>query len=74
LAPDERREWEAFCYHRLLDGGDESRLGKYFQRLGELSRNESLTDNQRYLLEELQLYGESIMPVFEDSLEESEEG
>jgi exodeoxyribonuclease-1 len=74
LAPDERREWEAFCYHRLLDGGDESRLGKYFQRLGELSRNESLADNQRYLLEELQLYGESIMPVFEDSLEESEEG
>lgn len=63
LTDDERRAWDAFCYHRLMDGGDEGRLGRYFKRLEELSRQTDLTENQRYLLEELQLYGESIMPI-----------
>jgi len=67
LSSDERKAWDEFCYHRLLDGGDNSRLGKFFKRLEEKARETELTPDQRYLLEELQLYGESIMPVPDDS-------
>ena len=67
LSSDERKAWDEFCYHRLLDGGDNGRLGKYFKRLEELAAKTELSENQRYLLEELQLYGESIMPIPDDS-------
>lgn len=67
LSADERQAWDAFCRHRLLDGGQSSRLAKYFGRLQELGASKSLTQNQRYLLEELQLYGESIMPAADDA-------
>lgn len=67
LTDDERREWDALCYHRLMDGNDDSRLGRYFKRLGELAERSDLSDSQRYLLEELQLYGESIVPAYDDS-------
>jgi exodeoxyribonuclease-1 len=66
LDTDERQEWDKFCYHRLMDGGDNGRLGRYFKRLEELAaKSEALSEDQRYLLEELQLYGESIMPVLD---------
>jgi hypothetical protein len=47
-----------------MDGGTESRLSKFMHRLGELAATEQ-DPNKRYLLEELQLYAESIMPVFD---------
>jgi len=62
LTEEERAEWEQFRYHRLMDGGAHSRLSRYFTRLGELAKRTDLTGNQQYLLEELQLYGESILP------------
>jgi len=41
--------------------GDNSSMAKYFARIQELS--EQVTDkNKQYLLEELRLYGESILP------------
>lgn len=61
LSSEERAAWEEFCNKKLLAGGAESRLAKYFARLQELAK-EKLTSEQQYLLEELQLYGESIMP------------
>lgn len=61
LSSDERANWEAFCTRRLLDGGQASRLAKYFERIQALAAH--ATDKQKYLLEELQLYGESIMPA-----------
>jgi exodeoxyribonuclease-1 len=66
LTSEERTAWDEFCRKRLLDGEQNSRLAKYFERLQELATRKSLTDEQRYLLEELQLYGESIMPVGTD--------
>lgn len=63
LTSDERAAWDQFCTQRLLHGGPESRLAKYFERLSELAKNERLTDAKRYLLEELKLYGESIAPA-----------
>lgn len=61
LTSDERAAWEKFCTARLLDGGPKSRLAKYFGRLEALAKT-TLTPEQQYLVEELKLYGESIMP------------
>lgn len=66
LSGEERAEWEKFRRRRLLDGGQNSRLATFFERLGVLAQNPKLSSNAQYLLEELQLYGQSIMPVPED--------
>ncbi|HKR81574.1 MAG TPA: exodeoxyribonuclease I [Candidatus Saccharimonadales bacterium] len=66
LTTEERAAWDAFCRRRLLDGGQHSRLAKYFQRIQEAANRDHLTGEQEYLLEELKLYGESIMPAEED--------
>lgn len=62
LTDEERAAWEAYCQQQLMAGGNASRLAQYFARLEELTRT-AKTDNQRYLLEELQLYGQSIIPA-----------
>jgi exodeoxyribonuclease-1 len=61
LTDEERHAWEEFCQHRLQDGGSRSRLARFGQRLQEISQRPGITDAQRYLLEELQLYAESIV-------------
>ncbi len=67
LSAEERTNWENFRRHRLFEGKPESRLAKYFARLSELVAQRGITNEQRYLLEELQLYGQSIMPVSDDA-------
>ena len=62
LTSDERAEWDSFCRYQLFEGGQSSRLAKYFARLEALAAG-TLNGDQTYLLEELKLYGESIMPV-----------
>lgn len=64
LSTDERAEWEKFCSQKLVGGGVKSRTASYMKRLQELAAGK-LTGNQQYLLEELQLYAESIMPAFD---------
>lgn len=61
LSGEERQAWEAHVSRSLFEGGQSSRLSKYFARLQQLAKG-TLTPQQEYLLEELQLYGESIMP------------
>jgi exodeoxyribonuclease-1 len=63
LTGEERAAWEDFCKRRLLTGGQKSRLAKYFERLQVLAAGEHLTSSQQYSLEELRLYGETVMPV-----------
>ena len=63
LTTEEREAWEAHCAKQLLGGGANSRLARYFKRLEELSVRPGLTQNQQFLLEDLRLYGESIMPA-----------
>jgi len=63
LTGEERSQWEAHRAEKLFSGGQSSRLGSYFARLAELATKPDITDSQRYLLEELQLYGQSIMPA-----------
>jgi exodeoxyribonuclease I len=66
LQDEERTEWERFRERRLLSGKQASRLARYFARLSELAAMPDLTDEKRYLLEELQLYGQSVMPAGDD--------
>lgn len=62
LTAEERTDWEDFRSRRLLDGGEQSRAARYFKRLGEIAERPGLSGEDKYLLEELQLYGQSILP------------
>jgi exodeoxyribonuclease-1 len=62
LSSDERLAWDEFCHQRLFGNGSKSRASSYFARLQELSTGK-LTEQQKFLVEELQLYGESIVPA-----------
>lgn len=66
LSDEERLTWESFRTTRLMDGGAKSRAAKYFARLGALADDPKTTDAKRFLLEELQLWGQSILPYPED--------
>lgn len=65
LTSDERTAWEAHRHRVLLDGGQASALAKFMHRLGELSEG-ATNSRKQFLLEELQLYAESIIPVMDD--------
>lgn len=67
LTDDERQVWEKHRYEYFMQGGAESRLAKYLHRLGELAETDAGSD-KRYLLEELQLYAESIIPVVDSGV------
>jgi exodeoxyribonuclease-1 len=69
LSDEERKEWEDFCRSRLMNGGQSSQLAKFFTRLQELAA-ENPDSEKSYILEELQLYGQSIMPVYDDGSDE----
>ena len=62
LSSEERADYDAFCHQQVFDGGQQSKLVIYFNRLAELAKTD-ITDQQKYLLEELQLYGQSIVPA-----------
>jgi len=63
LSDEERASWEAHRAHVLMDGGEKGKLGRYFARLGQLAEASGQTAEQQFLLEELQLYGQSILPA-----------
>ncbi len=62
LAAEEQKRWNDFCRQKLLTDGQ---LKNYFVRLEELAANKS-SEQQKYLIEELKLYGESIIPADAD--------
>jgi len=63
MTDEERTAWEEYRTRALMDGGEKSRLGRYFARLGQLAGSDGLTAEKQFLLEELQLYGQSILPA-----------
>lgn len=63
LTAEERDLWQKFCEQRLLGGKSNSKAARYFERLGQLAEQKDLSKAKHYLLEELQLYGQSILPV-----------
>jgi exodeoxyribonuclease-1 len=64
LDSSQRDAWDKFCLERLTNGGNTSRLAKYFERIEELGRDNTNKQKQ-YLLEELLLYGQSLVPSAE---------
>lgn len=66
LSDEERAAWEQYRERKLLGGKQNSRLARFFNRLAELAARPNLSAKDQYILEELQLYGQSIMPVSED--------
>ena len=58
-----RSEWEAYRAKKMVEGGDKSGAAKYFADLATAAQNTKLTSEQQFLLEELQLWGESILPT-----------
>lgn len=64
LNEDEIREWEEFCHNKLFSGEKSSVAAKYFEQIQKLSQGD-VSDENKYLLEELKLYGESILPADE---------
>jgi exodeoxyribonuclease-1 len=63
LTSEERAAWDEFCHNQVFAGEQTSKLAKFFKRLAELGANAELSDEKKYLLEELQLYGQSIVPA-----------
>ncbi|MGH7241534.1 MAG: hypothetical protein ACREGB_04520, partial [Candidatus Saccharimonadales bacterium] len=61
LSDQDRVVWEKFCRTKVFGDGQAGPLADYFKRLGELAEIVS-SDEKRYLLEELQLYGQSLVP------------
>jgi exodeoxyribonuclease-1 len=60
LSHEERTAWEEFIASKLFAGGQSSLFAKYMSRLEELSKTK-LSGGKQYLIEELKLYGESIV-------------
>lgn len=61
LTPEEHETWETFRLQSLTSGGQNSSLARFFTRLEELNATVT-TKEAHYLLEELKLWGESILP------------
>lgn len=62
LSSEERETWDAYLAQKLFNGGNQSALAKYFEHLAACAQDAKYKDKQ-FLLEELQLYGQSIMPA-----------
>lgn len=67
LTQEEREGWENYRRKQLLGGGENSKVAKFFQRMQTIAKDRQLTPDQEYLLGELQLYVESIIPEPEES-------
>lgn len=61
LSSEEREEWETYVTQKLMGNDTQSALYKYFQKLEELSQTK-LSKQKQFLVEELQLYGQSLLP------------
>jgi len=62
LTSDERIEWDRFIHHKLFEGNETSALANYFKSLEVLGQTRK-SKRESYLLEELLLYGQSLVPL-----------
>ena len=61
LSNEEAVSWQKFCKQRLM-GGEEPWINQYINQISHLESQPNLTKNQKFLLDELKLYAESIIP------------
>lgn len=66
MTPDENIAWEEHKRKVFYKGGKNSVMNKVGERLQEIAKTRKLSQNDEYLLSELQLYIESIIPEPED--------
>ncbi len=62
LTQEEREIWEKHRVNKLLSGGEKGPLGRFYNALALLSQRGTLSPQESYLLEELKLYAESVVP------------
>jgi exodeoxyribonuclease-1 len=62
LDEEERTAWEAYVHDKLFAGDKESLLAQYFKRLETCAADPKYVGKE-FLLEELQLYGQGLLPV-----------
>jgi len=62
LTGEEREEWEKYRQKFFYGGGHDSRYAKFSKRMQAIAVSRKLSKNDEYLLTELQLYAESILP------------
>jgi exodeoxyribonuclease-1 len=62
LSGEEMEEWEEHRRKVFYGGGESSIYSKFSKRMQEIAANRKLSKNDEYLLTELQLYAESILP------------
>jgi exodeoxyribonuclease I len=60
LTESEQQDWDKFRSRKLIDSGQ---ADNFFKRLDELKKTPGLDGEKKYLLEELQLYAESVLPM-----------
>jgi exodeoxyribonuclease I len=56
----EQKAWDDFRRQKLLDSGQ---VQTFFKRLDDIARTPGITAEQKYLLEELNLYAQSVVPT-----------
>ncbi len=61
LTPQEKDTWQKYRHQRLAAGDKTSRLASYFSAIKELKTQPHITKEQKFILEELKLYGESLL-------------
>jgi exodeoxyribonuclease I len=62
LTPKEQQAWETYKNRKLLEGGQNSQAAQYLSKLDSLLADKSISGNTKYIINELKLYGQSIMP------------
>ena len=62
LSHEEQAIWNEYINQKLVSGNEKSRLTQYAQQIEDASKISGLTKNQQYLLEELSLYAQSVVP------------
>ena len=70
LTSEEHENWENYKRKAMLSGGEKSKLARVFSRMQEIAKTRKLSSNDEYLLSELQLYIESIVPEPEEDYSE----
>jgi exodeoxyribonuclease-1 len=66
ITASERELWESYRTERIMQGKNgQLSLEQFAKRLTELMSAKASDDNAQYLLQELQLYAESIVPIAE---------
>lgn len=65
MTPEENEQWQAHKHAVFEKGGDKSVLMRASNRLQEIATTRTLSSEDEYLLAELQLYIESILPDFD---------